>query len=171
MPRQSNSDRAKWRIQCRERLCRHINDTLGLSLLPDQVRLLPKDDDQYTWDISEGKKHLFNKHLSKHSTGPLMELCREVGISFRAVAQSDRAARHQTPLPCQIQQENQELREELSISRKRADLAEKRLERLVQGFKVLKRREAVKGIIISRHRAHMVDYVRNTDQLISMISA
>ncbi|KAI3557131.1 hypothetical protein CABS02_02682 [Colletotrichum abscissum] len=171
MPRQSNSDRAKWRIQCRERLCRHINDTLGLSLLPDQVRLLPKDDDQYTWDISEGKKHLFNKHLSKHSTGPLMELCREVGISFRAVAQSDRAARHQTPLPCQIQQENQELREELSISRKRADLAEKRLERLVQGFKVLKRREAVKGIIISRHRAQMVDYVRNTDQLISMISA
>lgn len=37
------------------------------------------------WKCNGDKEHLFQKHLSKLSTGPLQELCREVGKSFHAI--------------------------------------------------------------------------------------
>lgn len=49
------------------------------------MRLIPNAADDYQWEPVPGKEYLFTKHLSKLSIGPLMELCREVGQSFRAV--------------------------------------------------------------------------------------
>src|SRR6516162_538187 len=52
------------------------------------VRLITSADDPYIWKVLPGKEHLFKKHLSKHSIGAYMELCREVGVSFEAVPAS-----------------------------------------------------------------------------------
>ncbi|WQF89382.1 hypothetical protein CDEST_14396 [Colletotrichum destructivum] len=162
MSRQSNLERAKWRNKCREALSQHINDGLGLEINPQQVRLLPHEDDLYTWDVSENKRHLFKKHLSKLSTGPLMELCREVGLSFRAIRQQRTDSESENALPCQVQEQNAALKEELDLARQRVDLAEKRLERLAQAFRMLKRRNEVTANFILRHRAHMIDYIRES---------
>ena len=43
-------------------------------------------EDQYSWKYLPTRAHLFEKSLSKHSIGAYIELCREVGASFEAVA-------------------------------------------------------------------------------------
>jgi hypothetical protein len=53
---------------------------------------MPDIREGYMWGPLPEKEHLFNKHLftkqlSKHSIGAYMELCREIGVSFEAVAQ------------------------------------------------------------------------------------
>lgn len=63
---------------------------MGIDVDPDRVRLLTSPNDPYTWGHVPGnensfKPELFNNHLSKLSVGPLTELYREVGSSFRAV--------------------------------------------------------------------------------------
>ena len=58
---------------------------LGISVRPEDVRLITSPDDPYTWQVLPEKRHLFTKHLSKHSTGAYRELSRGVGISFEAV--------------------------------------------------------------------------------------
>lgn len=58
---------------------------LGISIDPAEVRLVPIATDPYTWQILPEKEHLFKKHLSKHSIGAYIELCRGVGVSFKAV--------------------------------------------------------------------------------------
>ena len=58
---------------------------LGISIKPSQVRLITGIDDPYNWSYLPEKRHLFSKHLSKHSTNAYMQLCREVGTSFEAV--------------------------------------------------------------------------------------
>ncbi|KAI9776363.1 MAG: hypothetical protein M1839_000443 [Geoglossum umbratile] len=85
-PRVSNLERAKWRARCRQRLSEHIQSKIGISIEPSQVRLITCVDDPYNWTFLPEKWHLFGKHLSKHSIGAYMELCRDVGISFEAVA-------------------------------------------------------------------------------------
>lgn len=60
---------------------------LGISIEPGQVRLQPRTEDGYAWRCLPEKQHLFAKQLSKHSVGAYMELCREVGTSFEAIAQ------------------------------------------------------------------------------------
>src|SRR5439155_25578914 len=62
-----------------------VGNNLGIPIEPMQVRLITGVDDSYTWKVLPEKKHLFKKHLSKHSIGAYMELWREVGISFEAV--------------------------------------------------------------------------------------
>jgi predicted RNase H-like nuclease (RuvC/YqgF family) len=52
---------------------------------PIDVRLLPTPEDPYEWKVLPEKKHLFAKHMSKHSKGAYQELIREAGISFEAV--------------------------------------------------------------------------------------
>lgn len=52
---------------------------------PADVRLLPTLDDPYEWKILPEKKHLFSKHMSKHSKGAYQELIREAGSSFEAI--------------------------------------------------------------------------------------
>jgi len=63
---------------------------------PSDVRLIPDDEDPYAWTWASDREHLFKKQLSKHSVGAYVQLCREVGISFEAVAKSDE---RQTPFP------------------------------------------------------------------------
>jgi hypothetical protein len=46
------------------------------------VRLITGAEDLYTWTVLPQRRHLFKKHLSKHSIGAYKELCREVGKSF-----------------------------------------------------------------------------------------
>jgi hypothetical protein len=43
-------------------------------------------EDPYSWKYLPTRAHLFGKSLSKHSIGAYIELCREVGASFEAVA-------------------------------------------------------------------------------------
>jgi hypothetical protein len=69
-------------------LINHVGCTLGIVIEPAQVRLKPDAQDGYTWNVLSEKRHLFTKQLSKHSVGAYMELCREVGKSFEAVAQT-----------------------------------------------------------------------------------
>ncbi|KAF8862714.1 hypothetical protein BDZ45DRAFT_739028 [Acephala macrosclerotiorum] len=59
---------------------------LGISIEPSEVRLMTNAEDPYSWKYLPTRAHLFEKSLSKHSIGAYMELCREVGASFEAVA-------------------------------------------------------------------------------------
>ncbi|KAM0322073.1 hypothetical protein ACHAQA_009702 [Verticillium albo-atrum] len=86
--RTSNDERALWRTKCREALASHINSQLGITVDPVDVRLLPTSEDSYEWKILPEKKHLFAKHLSKHSKGVYQELIREAGTSFEAVTRA-----------------------------------------------------------------------------------
>ena len=63
---------------------------LGISIDPSEVRLIPRAEDPYSWQSLPTRTHLFEKNLSKHSIGAYMELCREVGVSFEAVAKEVR---------------------------------------------------------------------------------
>ncbi|PVH67505.1 hypothetical protein DL98DRAFT_475594, partial [Cadophora sp. DSE1049] len=86
LPRPSNLDRARWRTECREKLSEHIRSKLGILVDPSEVRLITRVEDPYSWQFLPARTHLFEKNLSKHSIGAYMELCREVGVSFEAVA-------------------------------------------------------------------------------------
>jgi len=83
--RNSNLERGRWRIKCRQDLSEHIKDALGIIIEPSQVRLITTDDDPYGWAVLPEKRHLFSKNLSNHSIGAYKELCECVGISFEAV--------------------------------------------------------------------------------------
>ncbi|KAI9770977.1 MAG: hypothetical protein M1840_002681 [Geoglossum simile] len=85
-PRVANLERAKWRARCRQQLSEHIKSKLGISVEPSQVRLITGVGDPYNWTFPPEKQYLFGKHLSKHSIGAYMELCRDIGVSFEAVA-------------------------------------------------------------------------------------
>ncbi|KFY98158.1 hypothetical protein V498_01624 [Pseudogymnoascus sp. VKM F-4517 (FW-2822)] len=85
-PRTSNQERAKWRTECREKLANHIHSQLGLTIPPTDVKLITKPEDVYQWSIlTPGKAALFNRQLSKHSTGAYIDLCNGVGVHFKAV--------------------------------------------------------------------------------------
>ncbi|PYI23220.1 hypothetical protein BO99DRAFT_465866 [Aspergillus violaceofuscus CBS 115571] len=61
-------------------------ETLGLSVKPGNVRLKAEDGIQYAWHVDDiSLRHLFDKHLSKHSVGAYQRLCSEVGQSFWAI--------------------------------------------------------------------------------------
>jgi hypothetical protein len=70
-------------------LISHLECTLGIAVEPAQVRLKPDVQNGYMWNALPERQHLFTKQLSKHSVGAYMELCREVGKSFEAVAQKN----------------------------------------------------------------------------------
>ncbi|KAG9231521.1 hypothetical protein BJ875DRAFT_382791 [Amylocarpus encephaloides] len=90
LPRPSNLDRARWRTECREKLSEHIRSKLGILVDPSEVRLITRVEDPYSWQFLPARTHLFGKNLSNHSVGVYMELCREVGVSFEAVAKEVR---------------------------------------------------------------------------------
>ncbi|KFZ23853.1 hypothetical protein V502_01669 [Pseudogymnoascus sp. VKM F-4520 (FW-2644)] len=59
---------------------------LGLAMLPTDVKLITKPEDLYQWSILTPRKAaLFNKQLSKHSTGAYIDLCNGAGVHFKAV--------------------------------------------------------------------------------------
>ncbi|KFY29176.1 hypothetical protein V491_00152 [Pseudogymnoascus sp. VKM F-3775] len=85
-PRTSNQERAKWRTECRDKLANYIHSQLGLTILPADVKLITKPEDVYQWSIlTPVRAPLFNKQLSKHSTGAYIDLCNGVGVHFKAV--------------------------------------------------------------------------------------
>jgi hypothetical protein len=63
---------------------------LGISIDPSEVRLITRVEDPYSWQSLPARTYLFEKNLSKHSIGAYMELYREVGVSFEAVAKEVR---------------------------------------------------------------------------------
>ena len=100
--RPSNMNRAAYRTKCRKKLAEHLRKIcrmkerqkvlmilpvfkLGLSIKPEDVRLMTNADDPYSWQALPEKDHLFKKQLSKHSIGAYRALCREVGVSFEAI--------------------------------------------------------------------------------------
>ncbi|KAF2182670.1 hypothetical protein K469DRAFT_669658 [Zopfia rhizophila CBS 207.26] len=85
-PRKANGERAKWRARCRDELSKHIKENLGFSIDPSQVRLITGPDDPYEWSYLHEKRHLFEKHLSKHTLRAYLELYNGVGKSFEAVS-------------------------------------------------------------------------------------
>ncbi|KAH7228906.1 hypothetical protein BKA60DRAFT_532811 [Fusarium oxysporum] len=107
MSKPSNVERSQWRTKCRQRLAEHINNSLSLDIAPADVRLKPSEEDPYRWQRSEDKEYLFEKHLSKLSVGPLMELCRGIGIHFKAVQPSREAIK-------QPSREIQDLKDEVA---------------------------------------------------------
>ncbi|PYH99483.1 hypothetical protein BO71DRAFT_405399 [Aspergillus ellipticus CBS 707.79] len=82
-----NAKRAFWRSKCRERLSQHIYDTLGLAIKALDIRLKPIESGRpYSWQIDNPKLlPLFEKHLSKHSVGAYIQLCKSLKHDFRAV--------------------------------------------------------------------------------------
>ncbi|KFY96796.1 hypothetical protein V500_02305 [Pseudogymnoascus sp. VKM F-4518 (FW-2643)] len=77
---------AKWQTECREKLASHIHSQLGLAILPIDVKLITNPEDLYQWSILTARKAaLFNKQLSKHSTGAYIDLCNGAGVHFKAV--------------------------------------------------------------------------------------
>ncbi|KAA8647900.1 uncharacterized protein ATNIH1004_002326 [Aspergillus tanneri] len=101
----SNLNRASWRSQCRNRLAQHIWEKLGLRLKPSEVRLKSTEELQYAWEIDDPElEPLFDKHLSKHSAGVYMQLCREVGQSFHAV-RCNNIDQRPPPAPLSVQYE------------------------------------------------------------------
>lgn len=82
-------------VQDRDRLCETMltlpAHAVHITVLPEEVRLIPRPDDGYEWHYPPEKHYLFHKHLSKHNLGACRELCREVGHTFRAVARGDGA--------------------------------------------------------------------------------
>lgn len=61
---------------------------LGITVLPKDVRTIPREEDPYVWDYTPDKYHLFHKHISKHNLGACRDLCYGVGQTFRAVSKS-----------------------------------------------------------------------------------
>lgn len=55
---------------------------LGVTVLPRDVRTIPRKEDPYIWEYALEKYHLFHKHISKHNLGACRDLCYEVGKTF-----------------------------------------------------------------------------------------
>ncbi|KFY68139.1 hypothetical protein V496_01259 [Pseudogymnoascus sp. VKM F-4515 (FW-2607)] len=117
-PRQSNIDRAQWRSRCREKLSEHIKTKLGITVDPLEIRLITREQDPYSWQYLPAASHLFQKNLSNHSIGAYMELHREIGSSFEAVAKEHmfltRPAANFMDKIIQIEEENLKLVVELN---------------------------------------------------------
>ena len=62
---------------------------LGIVIELLQVRLIPGPDDPYIWKVLPEKKELFLrtflKNISDYSIGAYKELCKGVGIIFKAI--------------------------------------------------------------------------------------
>ncbi|KAI1382491.1 uncharacterized protein F4822DRAFT_444581 [Hypoxylon trugodes] len=90
--RQSNRERRLAREQCREKLSRHIAQTLGITVEPAEVCLVPRTRDPYAWNILPEKNEvlakIFAKNLSEHSISAYRMICEEVGNSFEAVGKT-----------------------------------------------------------------------------------
>ena len=72
--------------KCPDCFVNRLRSQLGLTILPTDVKLITKPEDVYQWSIlTAGKAALFNKQLSKHSTGAYIDLCNGVGVHFKAV--------------------------------------------------------------------------------------
>jgi hypothetical protein len=61
-------------------------ETLGVCVSASDIQLKTEEDTLYAWHINDLiLQPLFEKQLSKHSTGVYMHLCAELGRSFWAI--------------------------------------------------------------------------------------
>lgn len=174
MSKASNTDRARWRAVCRKKLADHIskyfiwflNDanhlpeqSLNFDIDPADIRLLPAKDDPYRWQPVPDKAYLFDKHLSRLSIGPLMELCKEVGKSFRAVSPSVDAAKAAPFLEQSQRKESQ--RSHGKETNTIFDL-EKKLQLYRRERSRLKRQNNVQAVLITKYRRLMGGFMEDT---------
>lgn len=61
---------------------------MGLEVLPSQIRLQPRREDGYRWSVDPAKRHLFQRALSKLSSGVYAELLSGIGEFFHAIPAS-----------------------------------------------------------------------------------
>lgn len=97
-----NEQRSLWRKRCRERLsqniCKETNQIavhkqvnsstvqqLQIKIDPKDVRLRPRPDDPYRWQVPRSKSRLFKKQISKHCIRDSKEIFNSIGISINAV--------------------------------------------------------------------------------------
>ncbi len=142
------------------------DDTLGLNIDPLHIRIIPSDDDPYRWHWPPDSGHLFEKQLSKLSTGPLMELYREVGRSFHAVKPPSTA---QKPIQGSAADELQRLRlanSELESLVKEHLLRVKQyrqgLRQIKHHYLVQKRQNEELKAIVGRYRTVMANFIQDS---------
>ena len=103
----SNENRKEYRKKCRQKMSEHIcksipqrllrgaliceGTKLGITVKPEDVRLITTSEDRYAWRVLPEKEHLFRKdilrkHISKHSIEAYRHLCRAIGNSLEAVS-------------------------------------------------------------------------------------
>ena len=58
---------------------------LGIHVLPAEVRTHPRREDEYKWSVLPQKEHLFEKSLSKLSTGQYTQIMQGIGVFFEAL--------------------------------------------------------------------------------------
>jgi hypothetical protein len=102
MTRASSSKRALMRIKCREALSAHIcklqshhvsqftanlfvDERLGLTIAPAQVRLQPFPSDGYSWSATGTSATLLEKNISSGNIWFYKSICQELGRSLEAV--------------------------------------------------------------------------------------
>lgn len=61
---------------------------LGLQVPPVDVRIHPRNQDGYRWSVLPQKEHLFEKNLSKLSTGTYIQIMEGIGVFFEAVSKN-----------------------------------------------------------------------------------
>ncbi|KAK4196453.1 hypothetical protein QBC40DRAFT_155641, partial [Triangularia verruculosa] len=62
-----------------------IEERVGISIEPSEVRLLISRNDGYLWKYLPKVEHLFSKNISDYSIGAYEKLCAELGNAFEAV--------------------------------------------------------------------------------------
>ncbi|KFY18218.1 hypothetical protein V492_00038 [Pseudogymnoascus sp. VKM F-4246] len=99
---------------------------LGIAVDPLEIRLITREQDPYSWQYLPAASHLFQKNLSSHSIGAYMELYREIGSSFEAVAKEHmfltRPAANFTDKITQLEAENLSLVIELNKCKNTAEI-------------------------------------------------
>lgn len=103
LPNARNKHRVKQRARCREMLSEHLREApqstgvamadlsdskLGLHISPVDVRMHPRNKDGYRWSVLPQKEHLFEKNLSKLSTGIYTQIMQGIGVFFEAVSKN-----------------------------------------------------------------------------------
>ncbi|KAL6716974.1 hypothetical protein ACLMJK_004887 [Lecanora helva] len=83
-PNQSER-RSKQRSRCRELLSDHLRSQLGIDIPPAEVRMRPRKEDGYRWSVLPQKEYLFEKNLSKLSTGMYTQIIQGIGVFFEAL--------------------------------------------------------------------------------------
>lgn len=117
-------------------------------------------------EVAPDKAHLFQKHLSKLSSGPLVELCREVGRSFHAVERPSTEGKAVQSSPnVEIQAlklANAELESLAKENSLRPEQQERILCQVKQHYRSQKRQNKQLKAIIGRCRSVMIDFIQDS---------
>ncbi|KAH7124920.1 hypothetical protein B0J13DRAFT_611936 [Dactylonectria estremocensis] len=145
---------------------------LDLTIDPADVRLIPSEEDPYRWKWSSEKEYLFEKHLSKLSVGPLMELCKGVGTSFQAVRPSVEVGKKPWNETQDLRDEISKLKEERSeimqlAKKERSEtmLAKRHSGKYKREYCELRRRYHKQQQLLARYKGLMTDLLRDSESI------